>query len=658
MRWSPVLLMLLFPALSVAWPVGGARLTGARGEQINPDVVVDGIGGAFVSWVDQRDYGSGVPPGLSNDCYLQHVMSNGAISPGWPADGLVIATGIWDQFPWRMAPDGVGGVLIVFGDTRVDFGDLYLQRITAAGAVAPGWPDGGVPLGVGPGEQFAPELAGDGAGGAFVSWQDSDRAGTSRARLSHVLGSGQLAPGWPENGRLFEPSLFQISRPLLLASGGGGFLACWAAATNASGSLVRVLAQRYGADGIASPSWSVGGLEIIPPLFSSRGPVAELVPDGAGGFFTLIEDHRPTLPGAELSAEGYYVQHVRADGVIAPDWPVDGRAVSAPLGLFEQGGSLCEDGTGGLYVSWEDYRDPAPRVYVQHIRADGSLDTGWPEGGRALEGAADEFGLSPKLAWDGMRGAFVTWMTLGASGYRSHVQHVSADGSPEAGWPAGGQPVTTLATSQYVPRIAGDGHGNAIVTWEDTRGGERDVYAQQFTHGFVVAVTASVAGVEASAERVRVRWRVAGETSARAQRREGAGEWRTLAELLADGVGEMVLEDVAVSAGSSYAYRLAFASGQYAGETSVVVPRLELALAGARPNPAVGEVWVACTLPDASPARLELYDTAGRRRASRDMAGAGEHRVRLTDGALAPGLYWAVLTHGEHSRRARVVVAR
>ena len=658
MRWCPVMLLLLFPSLAVAWPVGGARLTGAFDEQVGPEIMADGSGGAYVSWADWRDFIAS-QSNLS-DLYMQHVTSSGDIAPGWPMDGLRIAGGSGTQGSvWRMTPDGVGGVLIVYGDTQVDFGDLYLQRVTADGAVAPGWPVGGVPVGLGPGQQFAPELTGDGAGGAFVSWQDSDRAGTSRARLSHVLGNGQLAPGWPANGRLFEPSSFQVGRPLLSASPGGGFLACWGAATDPRGYfLVRVLAQRFGADGAPALGWPAGGLEIVPPLFSSRGPVASLVPDGAGGFYTLIDDYRASPAGDPFSEEDLYAQHVLGDGTLAPGWPADGLPVSARAGSWEQLSTLCEDGTGGLYVAWEDYRDPAPRVYMQHVRADGTLSAGWPEGGRALLGAADEFGLSPKLAWDGMSGAFVTWMTLGAGGYRSRVQHVNADGSPGAGWPPEGRPVTTLETSQYVPRIAGDGHGNAIVAWEDTRGGERDVYAQQFTYGFVVAVTASVAGVEASAERVRVRWRVIGESSARAQRREGEGEWRTVAELLTDGVGEMVLEDVAVSAGASYAYRLAFSGGSHAGETSVVVPRLELALAGARPNPAVGEVWVACTLPDATSARLELYDTVGRRRASRTVSGAGEHRVRLTDGALAPGLYWAVLRHGEHSRRARVVVAR
>jgi len=110
--------------------------------------------------------------------------------------------------------------------------------------------------------------------------------------------------------------------------------------------------------------------------------------------------------------------------------------------------------------------------------------------------------------------------------------------------------------------------------------------------------------------------------------------------------------------GTWYAYRLAFASGTRGGETSVRVPALALALEGARPNPAVGALWLAFTLPDASPARLELHDLAGRQVAARAVGahGPGRHVVRLDDGALAPGLYWATLTQGSSTLRARVVV--
>src|SRR5215471_11095345 len=49
--------------------------------------------------------------------------------------------------------DGQGGALVTWTDQRADSGDVYVTRVTPGGAVAPGWPSNGVAVGVGPGFQ-------------------------------------------------------------------------------------------------------------------------------------------------------------------------------------------------------------------------------------------------------------------------------------------------------------------------------------------------------------------------------------------------------------------------------------------------------------------------------------------------------------------------
>ena len=87
---------------------------------------------------------------------------------------------------------------------------------------------------------------------------------------------------------------------------------------------------------------------------------------------------------------------------------------------------------------------------------------------------------------------------------------------------------------------------------------------------------------------------------------------------------------------------------------------LALELEGARPNPASGALWVAFTLPDGAEARLELFDLAGRRLAAREVGtrGAGRHLLRLDDGGLPSGVYWAALTRGARTLRARVAIVQ
>src|SRR5258706_4643383 len=121
-------------------------------------------------------------------------------------------------------------------------------------------------------------------------------------------------------------------------------------------------------------------------------------------------------------------------------------------------------------------------------------------------------------------------------------------------------------------------------------------------------------------------------------------------------------EDANVQPGARYGYRLGVrerGTEKFYGETWVSVPELALALEGLRPNPAVGELAAAFTLPSVSPARLELLDVAGRMWLAREVGdlGVGSHLVRL--GRTVPaGLYWLRLTQGGCSLFARGAVLR
>jgi len=85
-----------------------------------------------------------------------------------------------------------------------------------------------------------------------------------------------------------------------------------------------------------------------------------------------------------------------------------------------------------------------------------------------------------------------------------------------------------------------------------------------------------------------------------------------------------------------------------------------LALAGARPNPASGRALkVEFTLATADPARLELFDVAGRRVAAREVGslGPGPHTLDLAAGKrIAAGIYVIRFSQGRAARTARVAV--
>jgi hypothetical protein len=90
-------------------------------------------------------------------------------------------------------------------------------------------------------------------------------------------------------------------------------------------------------------------------------------------------------------------------------------------------------------------------------------------------------------------------------------------------------------------------------------------------------------------------------------------------------------------------------------------PGVSLALRGVLPNPSASGLRVAITLPDASPARIDVMDLAGRRMLARDLSGLGpgRHEVRFPDArALAAGVYVVRLSQGGRSVTTRAIVIR
>jgi hypothetical protein len=96
------------------------------------------------------------------------------------------------------------------------------------------------------------------------------------------------------------------------------------------------------------------------------------------------------------------------------------------------------------------------------------------------------------------------------------------------------------------------------------------------------------------------------------------------------------------------------------GIDAPATPAVEFGLVGTLPNPTrSGKVEVFFSLPNAEPAKLVLFDVAGRQRAAKEVGalGGGSHRVDLVDGdTIHPGIYFVRLSQGGRSKVVKVVV--
>jgi hypothetical protein len=120
----------------------------------------------------------------------------------WPADPLVnvpLCTAAGNQADPASAPDGTGGAIITWADSRGTYFDVYARQISADGT--PQWTADGVPLCTASYSQTEPTIVADGAGGAVVAWCDP-RASTSNTDIyaQGVTPDGELGSlvGLPE----------------------------------------------------------------------------------------------------------------------------------------------------------------------------------------------------------------------------------------------------------------------------------------------------------------------------------------------------------------------------------------------------------------------------------------------------------------------------
>jgi len=151
----------------------------------------DGAGGALL--VTEGSFGS-LP------ARLVHLNSTGALDAAWPAGGVPVRSPDTALSSITAVAGDAGSTLIAWAESGAAGTEVRMQKITASGGLAPGWPLSGLIVCDASGPRDEVALAPDGAGGAFVAWRDGRDGAGADLYAHHAHADGSLDPTFGANG--------------------------------------------------------------------------------------------------------------------------------------------------------------------------------------------------------------------------------------------------------------------------------------------------------------------------------------------------------------------------------------------------------------------------------------------------------------------------
>jgi hypothetical protein len=609
------------------WSIGGVLLCTAGNDQVYPTIVPDGAGRATVAWQDYR--------GGSTDVYAQRV--NGAGTPQWTPNGVVLSIAANDQsFPVATS-DGLGGAIVTWHDYRNFPADIYAQRVNAAGSAL--WAANGVAVCAAANDQLYPVIASDGAGGAIAAWRDARNGSDYDVYAQRISAAG--APQWTSNGVPLGTGPGDQFYPQIVSDGAGGAIVAWYDWRNGNSDIY---AQRVSATGVIL--WTGNGVALCTAVFNQFNPA--IASDGAGGAIVTWHDLRNAVD------YDIYAQRVERFGYLGSPEPSIVNVRDVPV---DQGGKVSIEWTAS-YLDADPY-NALYQYWIWRQAPRSAAQTALSSGAHMVED-----GATPATSPHGL------WRTTSNGAQIFYWEYV------------GSQYAQGFPGYSYVASTTGDsvGAGNPRTYFMI----EAKTYSNSFWNsapdsGYSVDNVPPIAPAPFtgaySSGTSSLHWRANSESDL-SNYRLYRGNTSGFTPSPVNRVASPTDTTYSDAAGSPYFYKLSAVDvhGNESGFTTLLpsgttdapggLPSA-LALARPSPNPTLGPATLRFALPRESRVRLAVYDAAGRvvRELISAREPAGEHTflwdLRDDRGrSVGAGVYFVWLGAAGHTLTQRIAILR
>jgi len=316
------------------------------------------------------------------DIFLQKI--NLAGQKLWPADFRVYAdTQVTQQESPRILGTSDNCAIVVWEDRRLDpqNPDLYAQKISSSGTLL--WNAAGIQLAV---EEFAQDnarMASDGAGGAFIVWEDArnDNVPNIDVYAQHLSSTGTAM--WTPNGKPICTAGYEQSGGLVKVSNNNVFIN-WADLRNGSVGLRFSVLNPAGAE-------LHSDIEIFWGLSGDAIKDQTLVLPRNNEAVIIWQDSRYAALGYQI-----FIQVIDENGDLA--FEENGMPITLHTGATQLTPAAVILPDGSIVITWEEQREYNPKVYAQMISPSGQRM--WGDFGMALTDISPFRQMNPKVTYE------------------------------------------------------------------------------------------------------------------------------------------------------------------------------------------------------------------------------------------------------------------
>jgi len=327
------------------------------------------------------------------------------------------------------------------------------------------------------GGQYAPSLAVDSSGNIYAAWKD-ERNEDYDIYFAKSTDGGAT---WSTDVKVNDDTDFADQyAPSLAVDGSGNVYVAWSDDRNWNYNIYFAKSSDGGV------TWSTDvkvndDTDFVEPDHLADQYSPSLAVDGSGNLYVAWADWR------NGDDDIYFAKSTDSGAT----WSTDIK-VNDDTGSTEQHDpSLAVDGSGNVYVAWEDGYYNSAGGFRGDIYFAKSTDGGatWSANVQVNDdiGLGEQYGYNPSMTADGSGNVYVAWED---GYYDSSDDHFYADiyfaKSTDGGtiWSANTQVNNDAGfADQYAPSLAVDSSGNIYAAWKDERNKYSDIYFAKSTDG-------------------------------------------------------------------------------------------------------------------------------------------------------------------------------